>query len=599
MGQTVADVLLARLREWNVKQVFGYPGDGINGLLTAWGRANNVPQFVQARHEEMAAFAATGYAKFSGQVGVCAATSGPGAIHLLNGLYDAKLDHVPVVAIVGQTERSAMGGSYQQEVDLLSLFKDVCSDYVQMCMVPQQLPNLIDRAIRIALAERAPTCLIFPSDVLELPYEPPEHAFKQVPSSLGIAQPIVTPDPSAVEAAAEILNSGSKVALLVGQGARGCADEITQVCDLLGAGTAKALLGKDVLPDDLPFVTGSIGLLGTIPSYRMMTGCDTLLTVGSNFPYTQFLPEFGQARAIQIDKSGKWVGMRYPYELNLVGDAKATLRALIPMLRRKDDRSWRESIESDVARWWEIVERRALTDAEPVNPLRIFYELSARLPDDAILASDSGSAANWYAQQLRFRGNVRGSLSGTLATMGPGVPYAIGAKWAHPDRPAIALVGDGAMQMNGMAELITIGRYWQQWSDPRLIVAVLHNNDLNQVTWEMRAMEGAPKFVESQSIPDVDYAAFARSVGLNGINVDDGDALGGAWDQALSADRPTVLDVRCTPDVAPIPPHATFDQVKAMASAILHGDEDASGIVKEGIKQKAQQYLPGSKGNAN
>jgi pyruvate dehydrogenase (quinone) len=397
MGQTVADVLLARLREWNVRQVFGYPGDGINGLLAAWGRADNAPQFVQARHEEMAAFSATGYAKFSGQVGVCAATSGPGAIHLLNGLYDAKLDHVPVVAIVGQTERSAMGGSYQQEVDLLSLFKDVCSDYVQMCTVPQQLPNLIDRAIRIALAESAPTCLIFPSDVLELPYEPPAHAFKQVPSSLGVAPPVVTPDPSAVEAAADILNSGHKVALLVGQGARGCVDEITQLCDLLGAGVAKALLGKDVLPDDLPFVTGSIGLLGTIPSYRMMSGCDTLLTVGSNFPYTQFLPEFGQARAIQIDRSGKWIGMRYPYELNLVGDAKATLRAVIPMLHRQEDRSWRESIESDVARWWEIVERRALTDADPVNPLRIFYELSERLPNNAIVAADSGSAANWHA----------------------------------------------------------------------------------------------------------------------------------------------------------------------------------------------------------
>jgi len=595
VGQTVADVLLARLREWDVRQVFGYPGDGINGLLAAWGRADNAPQFVQARHEEMAAFEATGYAKFSGRVGVCVATSGPGAIHLLNGLYDAKLDHVPVVAIVGQTERSAMGGSYQQEVDLLSLFKDVCSDYVQMCTVSQQLPNLIDRAIRIALAERAPTCLIFPSDVLELAYEPPAHAFKQVPSSLGVEPPTVAPDPAAVKAAAEILNAGSKVALLVGQGARGCVEELTEVCDLLGAGAAKALLGKDVLPDDLPFVTGSIGLLGTIPSYRLMTGCDTLLTVGSNFPYTQFLPEFGQARAIQIDRSGKLIGMRYPYELNLVGDARTTLRALIPLLSRKDDRSWRESIESDVARWWETVERRALTGADPVNPLRIFHELSERLPDDAILAADSGSAANWYAQQLRLRGRMRGSLSGTLATMGPGVPYAIGAKWAHPERPAIALVGDGAMQMNGMAELITIARYWRQWSDPRLVVAVLHNNDLNQVTWEMRAMEGAPKFVESQTLPDVDYAAFARSVGLVGVNVDDDDLVGGAWDEALAADRPAVLDVRCDPNVAPIPPHATFEQVKALASAIVHGDEDRWGVVKEGVKQKVQQYLPGSK----
>ncbi|HJQ43427.1 MAG TPA: thiamine pyrophosphate-requiring protein [Jatrophihabitantaceae bacterium] len=599
MGQTVADVLLARLREWDVRQVFGYPGDGINGLLAAWGRAGDAPQFVQARHEEMAAFSATGFAKFGGGFGVCVATSGPGAIHLLNGLYDAKLDHVPVVAIVGQTERSAMGGSYQQEVDLHTLFKDVCSAYVETCNVPQQLPNLIDRAIRIALAESAPTCLIFPSDVLELPYEAPAHAFKQVPSSLGIAPPLVTPDPDAVQSAADILNAGKKVALLVGQGARGCVDELTEVADLLGAGAAKALLGKDVLPDDLPWVTGSIGLLGTIPSYRMMTGCDTLLTVGSNFPYTQFLPEFGQARGIQIDRSGKFIGMRYPYELNLVGDAQATLRALIPLLHKQPDRSWRESIESDVARWWEIVERRALTDADPVNPMRIFYELSSRLPDNAIIASDSGSAANWYARHLRFRGDMRGSLSGTLATMGPGVPYVIGAKWAHPDRPAIALVGDGAMQMNGMAELVTIARYWQQWTDPRLVVAVLHNNDLNQVTWEMRAMEGAPKFADSQTLPDVDYAGFARSIGLHGINVDSGDALGTAWDEALAAGRPAVLDVRCDPNVPPIPPHATFEQVKSMASAVLHGDEDAKGFIKEGIKQKVQQYLPGTKDDRN
>ncbi|MBV9823318.1 MAG: thiamine pyrophosphate-requiring protein, partial [Actinobacteria bacterium] len=448
MADTVADVLLARLREWNVEQVFGYPGDGINGLLAAWGRAGDSPQFVQARHEEMAAFEAVGYAKFSGRVGVCAATSGPGAIHLLNGLYDAKLDHVPVVAIVGQTERSAMGGSYQQEVDLLSLFKDVCSDYVQMCTVPQQLPNLIDRAIRIAVAEQAPTCLIFPSDVLELPYEAPAHAFKQVPSSLGMTPVTPVADDAGIRQAAEILNAGGKVALLVGQGARGCQAELAEVADLLGAGAAKALLGKDVLPDDLPWVTGSIGLLGTVASYNLMMGCDTLLTVGSNFPYTQFLPEFGQARAIQIDRSGKWIGMRYPYELNLVGDAKATLRALIPLLRRKEDRSWRERIESDVADWWNVVERRAMTGADPINPIRIFSELSERLPADAIVAADSGSAANWYARHLRFTDGGRGSLSGTLATMGPGVPYVIGAKWAHPDRPAIALVGDGAMQMN-------------------------------------------------------------------------------------------------------------------------------------------------------
>jgi pyruvate dehydrogenase (quinone) len=592
MADTVADFLLARLREWGVRQVFGYPGDGINGLLAAWGRAENNPQFVQARHEEMAAFEAVGYAKFSGEVGICAATSGPGAIHLLNGLYDAKLDHVPVVALVGQTERSAMGGSYQQEVDLLSLYKDVCSDYVQVCMVPQQLPNLIDRAIRIAKTEHAPTAIIFPSDVFELPYEPPEHAFKQVPSSVGMTSVTPRPDDSAIDQAAEILNAGEKVAILAGQGARGCEAELAEVAELLGAGAAKALLGKDVLADDLPWVTGAIGLLGTTASYHLMMDCDTLLTVGSNFPYTQFMPQLDQAKAIQIDRSGKWIGMRYPYDLNIVGDAKTTLRALIPKLKRKSERGWRDTIEKNVADWWQVVDRQAATGADPVNPMRIFSELSQRLPDNAIVAADSGSAANWYARVLRFTGNMRGSLSGTLATMGPGVPYVIGAKWAHPDRPAIALVGDGAMQMNGLAELITIARYWTQWTDPRLVIAVLHNNDLNQVTWEMRAMQGAPKFVESQTLPDVDYAAFARGLGLHARNIDKPDDLGDAWDQALSADRPTVLDVRCDPNIPPIPPHATLEQVRSLAGAVLHGDEDTWGFIKQGIKQKAQEFIP-------
>jgi len=595
MSETVADYLLERLRAWDVQQVFGFPGDGINGLLAAWGRAEDKPQFVQSRHEEMSAFEAVGFAKFSGKVGVCCATSGPGAVHLLNGLYDAKLDHVPVVAIVGQTERSAMGGSYQQEVDLLSLFKDVCGAYVQMCTVPEQLPNLIDRAIRVAMSEHAPTCIIFPSDVLELPYEPPGHAFKQVPSSLGISPATAAPDPAALQATADLLNAGEKVAMLVGQGAREAAEELKQVADLLGAGVAKALLGKDVLSDELPYVTGSIGLLGTTASYELMMGCDTLLTVGSNFPYTQFLPELDQARAVQIDRDGKWIGMRYPYEINLVGDAKATLQALIPLLRRKTDRSWREKIERSVERWWKTAERRAMTGADPINPMRIVHELSKRLPENAIVASDSGSSANWYARHLKIRGNVRGSLSGTLATMGPGVPYVIGAKWAHPDRPAIALVGDGAMQMNGMAELITVKHYWQQWADPRLIVAVLHNDDLNQVSWEMRAMAESPRFDASQVLPDVDFAGFARSLGLNGVNVDKPDDVGPAWDRALAADRPTVLDIRCDPDVPPIPPHTTFAEAKSVGLAFMHGDTERWHFAKEGAKQFVQEFIPGKK----
>jgi pyruvate dehydrogenase (quinone) len=593
-AMTVADYLLQRLRDWGVEKIFGFPGDGINGLLAAWGRAENNPKFVQARHEEMSAFEAVGYAKFTGRLGVCAATSGPGAIHLLNGLYDAKLDHVPVLAIAGQTSRSAMGGSYQQEVDLLSLFKDVASDYVQMVTVPEQLPNVLDRAIRVALAERAPTAIIIPSDVQELEYSAPTHEFKMVPSSVGVDWPETVPGDAAIGRAAEILNAGQKVAILAGSGARGARAELKQVAELLGAGVAKPLLGKDVLADDLPYVTGSIGLLGTRPSYDMMMGCDTLLTVGSSFPYTQFLPAFDQARAVQIDIDAKYIGMRYPYEVNLVGDAAATLRALIPRLQRKQDRAWREDIEAKVARWWQVMEAEAMVDADPVNPMRLFAELSARLPGNAIVTADSGSSANWYARQLKFRDHMRGSLSGNLATMGPGVPYGIGAKFGCPDRPAIVFAGDGAMQMNGLAELITIKRYWREWADPRLIIAVLHNNDLNQVTWEMRAMEGAPKFTESQVLPDVDYAAFAASLGLHGINVDKPDQLGPAWERALSADRPTLLDVRTDPDVPPIPPHATFEQAKDAAMALLKGDEDRWVVIKEGLKTKVQELLPGN-----
>jgi pyruvate dehydrogenase (quinone) len=592
MSTTVADQLLERLRAWDVEQVFGYPGDGINGIVGAFSRADNKPPFIQARHEEMAAFQAVGYAKFSNKPGICMATSGPGAIHLLNGLYDAKLDHVPVVAIVGQTNRTAMGGSYQQEVDLLSLFKDVASDYVQMVTVPEQIPNVLDRAIRVAMTRRAPTAIIIPNDVQELPYEAPTHEFKMVPSSLGLREPSVVPDEDGLSAAADVLNSGTKVAMLVGQGARGAVAEVTEIADALGAGVAKALLGKDVLSDELPFVTGSIGLLGTRPSYEMMSDCDTLLTIGSNFPYTQFMPDLDQARAVQIDIDGSLIGMRYPYEVNLVGDAQRTLRALIPMIERKEDRTWREGIEKNVARWWDVMDAEALVAAKPVNPMRIFSEFSKQAPQNAMIAADSGSAANWYARQIRMRGTMRGTLSGTLATMGPAVPYAIGAKFAHPDRPAIAFEGDGAMQMNGLAELLTVGRYYREWSDPRLVVAVLHNNDLNQVTWELRAMGGTPAFIESQSLPDTSYADFAASIGLGAVTVTDPEQLEDAWRQALSADKPFVLDVHCDPDVPPIPPHATLEQMTDMAEALIKGDTSRWGVIKEGIKTKAQEFLP-------
>jgi pyruvate dehydrogenase (quinone) len=598
MSQNVADYVLARLREWGVEHVFGYAGDGINGLLAAWERADNKPQFVQARHEEMAAFQAVGYAKFSGRVGVCTATSGPGAIHLLNGLYDAKLDHVPVVAIVGQTARSAMGGAYQQEVDLVSLYKDVASQYCQMVTIPEQLPNVLDRAMRIAASERTVTAVIIPSDVQELKYTPPSHAFKMVPSSLDQTWAAAVPAEADLRRAADVLNAGERVAMLVGQGARGAVVEVSAVADQLGAGVAKALLGKDVLSDDLGWVTGSIGLLGTRASYELMTDCDTLLVVGSSFPYTQFLPAFENGkpgvRAVQIDVDPTMVGLRYPFEVNLVGDSAATLQALLPLLAHKSDRGWRKTVEKNVARWWQVMDRRAAVTADPINPELVFHELSPRLPDDAMLAADSGSGTNWYARHIRMRGQMRGTLSGTLATMGCGVPYAIGAKYAHPDRPAYALVGDGAMQMNGINELITIAKYWQDWADPRLVVAVLHNNDLNQVTWELRGMGGSPQFLPSQQLPDFPYAGYARSLGLGGILVEKPDQVAAAWEEALAADRPCLVEFVTDPAVPPIPPHATWDQIEKAVESLVKGDSDRVNVIKEGVKSKMADFLPGS-----
>lgn len=597
MTTTVGDHILSRLREWGVEHVFGYAGDGINGLLASWERAGDQPRFIQARHEEMAAFEACGYAKFTGRVGVCTATSGPGAIHLLNGLYDAKLDHVPVVAIVGQTAQSAMGGAYQQEVDLLALYKDVASQYCQMVTVPEQLPNVLDRAMRIAASQRTVTAVIVPSDVQELEYAPPTHAFKMVPSSLDHPWAAPVAADADLDRAAGLLNAGEKVAVLVGQGARGAAEEVTEVADLLGAGVAKALLGKDVLSDELPWVTGAIGLLGTRPSYELMTDCDTLLVVGSNFPYTQFLPPFGEdgpsARAVQIDLDPTLVGMRYPFEVNLVGDAGATLRALLPRLRRKEDRSWRTTVEENVARWWQVMDARGEVSADPINPEHVFAELSPLLPDDALLTADSGSGTNWYARHVKLRGTMRGSLSGSLATMGCGVPYAIGAKFAHPDRPVVALVGDGAMQMNGLAELITVAKYWQEWEDPRLVVMVLQNNDLNQVTWELRAMGGSPQFLPSQELPSVDYAAFAQSLGLQAVSCTDPDEVAASWAEALDARRPCVVVFTTDPAVPPIPPHATWEQVTNAAESVIRGDTDRVDVIKEGVKSKLAEVLPG------
>jgi pyruvate dehydrogenase (quinone) len=592
MPTTVADFMLDRLHEWKVNRIYGYPGDGINGILGALERHTEEIEFIQARHEEMAAFMACGHAKWTGEVGVCLATSGPGAIHLLNGLYDAKLDHQPVLAIVGQQASAALGGNYQQEVDLPVLFKDVASEYIVNVTSPAQMRHAVDRAMRIAKAERTVTAIIIPNDIQGADAVPtPPHEHGTVHSGVGHPRVRPVPPDSELRDAAEILNSGERVAMLIGQGAMGAAEEVKQTAETLGAGVAKALLGKAALPDDLPYVTGSIGLLGTKPSWDLMMNADTLLMVGSSFPYSEFLPEEGAVRGVQIDIDPKMIGIRYPMDVQLVGDAAATLRALLPHLQRREDRSWREDIEAGVERWWHLVDERAMLEADPVNPQRVFSELSKRLPDGVILSSDSGSAANWYARNLRLREGMMGSLSGTLATMGPGVPYAIAAKFCHPDRPAIALVGDGAMQMNGTSELVTAAKYWERWSDPRLIVLVLNNGDLNQVTWEQRVMEGDPKNPDTQNLPDFPYARFAELIGLKGIRVDDPDRVGDAWDEALAADRPVVLEALTDPSVPPLPPHIKVEQAKAITRALLKGDPNAWDVIKQSFKGKAEEFL--------
>ncbi|QLJ03622.1 thiamine pyrophosphate-requiring protein [Streptomyces sp. NEAU-sy36] len=593
----VADYVLQRLREWGIKRVYGYPGDGINGLLGAFDRAKGEPEFIQTRHEEMAAFMACAHAKFTGEVGCCAATSGPGAVHLLNGLYDAKLDHQPVVAVVGQQKRLSLGAHYQQEIPLAQLFADV-SDFCQMITHPGQARHVVDRAFKTALTMRSVATVIIPSDVQEEDAQPsPPRTHGSVFSSVGWSRPRLLPDPDELRRAADVLNAGTKVAMIVGQGAAHAESELVETAELLGAGVAKALLGREVLPDDLPFVTGPIGLLGSKASDDMIRNCDTLLMVGTSFPYAEWLPDEGQARGVEIDIDGRMIGIRYPMEAHLVGDSRETLKALIPLLRRKEDRTWRERIEKDVREWNAICDKRAGRHfGGTVNPQSVAAELSPRLPDGCILTADSGSGTNWWARHLKLRQGVRASLSGTLATMGPGTPYAIAARFAYPDRPVIAFVGDGAFQMNGMAEMITVKRYLDRLSGPApFVFCVFNNQDLNQVTWEQRAMAGDPKFPGSQYIPDVPYAKYAEMLGLKGIYCDKPKKVGKAWDEALASDVPVVLEFKVDQEIAPVPPHIMLAQGKKAAKAAVR-DPERAGIAAKGVRQKHTEvagHLPG------
>jgi pyruvate dehydrogenase (quinone) len=593
MSKTVGDFFVERLYDWGVRTIFGYPGDGINGVLGALNRSRNKIRFIQVRHEEMAAFMASAHAKFTGEPGVCLSTGGPGAAHMVTGLYDAKLDHMPVLAICGQAPRTARGAHYTQELNLDRLFQDV-ADYVYEAEVPSQVRHLVDRAMRTVLGRNGVGVLILPGDLQELPYEDPPRKHGSVQSGIGYSKPRVVPHETDLRRAAEVLNAGKKVAILVGAGALYATDEVIAVADRLQAGAAKALLGKAALPDDLPWVTGSIGILGTKASWDLMTHCDTLLMIGTGFPYAEFLPEEGKARAVQIDIDPTMLSIRYPAEVNLHGDSAETLRLLLPLLEPKTG-DWRRHVEGEVRDSWNLLENRALQPAHPLNPQRVAWELSPQLPADAIVTSDSGSCANWYARDLRVRRGQMYSLSGGLASMGAAVPYAIAAKFAHPGRPVIAMVGDGAMQMNNMAELITVSKYWRLWKDPRWIVCVFNNGDLNQVTWEQRVMEGDPKFDATQQIPDVPYHRFAELIGLKGIYCDNPEEVATAWREALAADRPVVLEFKTDPEVPPLPSHITLEQAKSFMETVVKGDPKEGSMLAGVARQVLSGILPKDK----
>lgn len=590
MTQTVSDFIVERLKTWGIGRVYGYSGDGINGMMAALRRAEPDIRMVKPQHEEIGAFMASAHAKFTGQVGVCISTSGPGAVHLLNGLYDAKKDHMPVLAIVGQQSRASLGTDYQQEIDLTSLFKDVAGHYVHMVSDPVQARHLIDQAIRIALARRTVTAIVVPNDVQDLEMEMPSASHGAVYSGVGYRKPAWLPASNDLDEAAAILDEGQKVAILAGAGCKHAVDEVMALADKIGAGVAKALLAKVIVPDDRDFVTGTMGLLGTQPSQMLMDNCDTLLMVGTRFPYAEFLPPEGQARAIQIDIDAEALGLRYPTEVNLHGDAAAIVQALIERVSLKEDRSWQEKIIEETRDWWALLGKRAQTSASPINPQYVFWSLNQQLPDNVMLACDVGSATNWYARYLKIGSDMMGSVSGGLASMGNGVPYILSAKFAYPDRPGVAMVGDGAMQMLGNQALIGISQYWQEWEDPRCIVLVLNNQDLNQVSWEQRIMEGDPKYETSQDLPDFAYDQYAEMLGLKGLRMAQPEDVDRVWEEALNADRPVVINAYVDPEIGPLPPHINFDQAKGFIASMIKGDPSAYRMMKQSLKQLAAKH---------
>ncbi len=593
---TVSDFVIDRLIEWDLHTYYGFPGDGIGGFDGALERAERAEKafrYIRPTHEEIAAFMACAHAKFTGEVGVCIATSGPGAVHLLNGLYDAKLDNQPVVAIVGQQGLVSLGSDTQQQIDLERVFTDVAG-YVQTVTTPMQAQLVVDRAIRIARAQRCPTVVILPADIQNADMEEPTQEHWVSRTGVGHASTALTPPMSELRRAADVLNAGSKVAMLVGQGARGATDEVIAVADQLGAGVMTALLGKDVVPGDLPYHTQQLGLLGSKPSYDMMQDCDTLLMVGTNYPYAEFLPASGQARGVQVDLTSRHLSLRYPMEVNLAGDAKATLTALLPLLEHQQDRGWQEQVIKGMKDWNDVTEREANVPADPINPRLVYQKLNERLPHNSIVTADAGSTADWYGHHIKLGRNMDGNLSGMLASMLAAMPYAVAAKFAHPDRPVVCTIGDGAFQMLGMNELLTVKRHWKTWADPRFIVMVLHNDDLTQVSWEMRQV-GDPRWDTSQKVEGMDYAGYAQLLGLRGITVDKPEQVADAWDAAFAADRPVLLDVHTDANVPPLPAHISFDEAKGFLETLLKRDPAEGPMISNSLRAVGAELFANAK----
>ncbi|MBW4031971.1 MAG: thiamine pyrophosphate-requiring protein [Acidobacteria bacterium] len=596
---TVSKFVIERIQEWGVTRVFGFPGDGIgefDGALGAADRAGHGFEYIRPTHEEICSLMATAHAKFTGEVGVCFATSSPGAFHMLNGLYDAKMDNQPVVAVVGQQGLAALGTFTQQESNLERTFADVAA-YVQTIVTPDQAQAVVDTAFRTAIALRQPTVIVLPHDVQGMDVESLSPKNWVSRSSAVPPSTAITPPLAELQKAADLINAGRRVSLLVGAGAEGAGDEVLALATRIGAGIITALRGKQVISSDVPFHTQQLGLLGSLPSLHQMQRCDTLVMLGTNYPYGQFLPASGQARAVQVDLNPQQMGLRYPTEVNLWGDVKATLTALLPLIHETTDRSWQDDIAEEMVGWEREMEAQALLEyPEGANPRRVFHELNLRLPDDAIVTADAGTTADWYGHHIRLRKQMKGDLSGRLATMLASMPYAVAAKFAYPERPVICTIGDGAFQMLGMNELITIKKYLTQWQDPQFIIMVLHNDDLAQVSWEMRTEDGNPVWRGSQDIESIDYAGWAELVGFQAIRVRTDDEIGRAWDAAFAHHGVTLIDAYVSKDVPPLPAHITAEYAKNMALALLKGDRSEFQVIRDSAEALASETVERVKG---